>query len=212
MTLRPTPPKRPGLLLVAVVLACAVLPVHAERTDKDQPMNIESDALRYESQQQRSIFTGNVVVTKGTIVMRGAELVVTQDGGGVQSAVMKAGTGKRAFFRQKRDGVDEYTEGEGQTIEYDGRKDEVHLVGNAEMRRLAGSRLQDRVTGSTIVYNNISEVYSVQGSGESGDGGRAAPGGRVRATLMPGSTDGGSPGSAAPLRPSGKLAAPEDGR
>lgn len=211
MTLRPTPPKRLGPLLAAVVLACAVLPAHAERADKDQPMNIESDALRYESQQQRSIFTGNVVVTKGTIVMRGAQLVVTQDGSGVQSAVMKADGGKRAFFRQKRDGVDEYTEGEGQTIEYDGRKDQVHLVGNAEMRRLAGSRLQDRVTGSTIVYNNVTEVYTVQGGGKAGDAGSKAPGGRVRATLVPGGSDGDATGSAAPLRSSGELAAPGNG-
>jgi lipopolysaccharide transport protein LptA len=33
-------------------------------------MNIEADALRYEDKQQLSTFTGNVVVTKGTIVMR----------------------------------------------------------------------------------------------------------------------------------------------
>jgi hypothetical protein len=39
--------------------------------DRDQPMNIEADALRHDDQQQ-PVFTGNVVVTKGTIVMRGA--------------------------------------------------------------------------------------------------------------------------------------------
>jgi len=197
-----------GLLLAAAAALGVAMPAHAERADRDQPMHIESDALRYESQQQRSIFTGNVVVTKGTIVMRGARLLVTQDGSGVQSAVMHAAPGKRAFFRQKRDGVDEYTEGEAQTIEYDGRKDQVHLVGNAEMRRLAGSRLQDKVTGATIVYNNITEVYTVQSGGK-----QAAPGGRVRATLIPGvNGDGaGSPAEATPLQPSGKLAAPEGG-
>lgn len=212
MIAQPKPHRRTGLLLVVAALACTVLPAHAERSDKDQPMNIESDALRYESQQQRSIFTGNVVVTKGTIVMRGAQLVVTQDDGGVQSAVMQAGSGKRAFFRQKRDGVDEYTEGEGRTIEYNGRKDEVHLVGDAEMRRLAGSQLQDRVTGSTIVYNNVTEVYSVQGGGASGgEGTKPAPGGRVRATLIPGGPAAPA-GSATPLQPSGELGTPEGGR
>ncbi|MCB5224925.1 MAG: lipopolysaccharide transport periplasmic protein LptA [Candidatus Cloacimonetes bacterium] len=204
-----------GLLLAVAAALGVAVPVHAERADRDQPMHIESDALRYESQQQRSTFTGNVVVTKGTIVMRGARLVVTQDGSGAQSAVMHAAPGKRAFFRQKRDGVDEYTEGEAQTIEYDGRKDQVHLVGNAEMRRLAGSQLQDKVTGAIIVYNNITEVYTVQSGGKQGDGDKqVTPGGRVRATLIPGGDSSGTgvPGDATPLQPSGKLAAPEGGR
>jgi hypothetical protein len=33
-------------------LALAALPALAERADRDQPMNIEADALRYEDQQR----------------------------------------------------------------------------------------------------------------------------------------------------------------
>lgn len=192
---------------VAVLAAGLAAPALAEVADSDKPMHIESDALRYESQQQRSTFSGNVVVTKGTIVMRGAELVVTQGDDGVQSAVMKAAAGKRAFFRQKRDGVNEFTEGEARTIEYDGKQDTVHLVGDAEMRRLVGSKMQDRLTGGTIVYDNVTEVYTVQSGGASGGTKQAGSGGRVRATLMPGgsSKGGGAAAPAQPLQPSGKL-------
>lgn len=189
----------------AVLLAGASTSVWAEAGDQDQPMHIESDALRYESQQQRSIFSGNVVVTKGSIVMRGARLVVTQGEGGLQSAVMEAADGARAFFRQKRDGVDEYTEGEAQTIEYKGQDDTVHLIGNAEMRRLAGSQVQDKLTGATIVYDNVSEVYTVKSTGGVP---AQTPGGRVRATLIPsGSAPAGQNDAAKPsLGSSGKLA------
>jgi lipopolysaccharide export system protein LptA len=68
-------------------------------------------------------------VTKGSIVMRGAQLDVRQDNAGNQFGVLKAEPGKRAFFRQKRDtrpgAVDEYMEGEAELIEYDGKADTV---------------------------------------------------------------------------------------
>jgi lipopolysaccharide export system protein LptA len=105
-----------------------------------------------------------VVVTKGTIVMRGARLEVRQDGEGYQSGVMFGAPGKRAFFRQKREGVNEFIEGEADSIEYDGKTDIVRFVRRAEMRRLAGTTLQDQVTGDVIVYNNRTEVYTVDGA------------------------------------------------
>ena len=65
----------------------------AERADREKPMNIESDSLRYEDQKQLSTFTGRVVVTKGTIVMRGARLEVRQDAAGNQFGTMFAEPG-----------------------------------------------------------------------------------------------------------------------
>ena len=76
---------------------------HAEKADSAKPMNIEADALRHDDLKQISVFTGNVVVTKGTIILRGAQLEVRQDAQGYQFGVMTAEPGKRAFFRQKRD-------------------------------------------------------------------------------------------------------------
>ncbi|HMN22529.1 MAG TPA: lipopolysaccharide transport periplasmic protein LptA [Ottowia sp.] len=187
----------------------------AERADRNQPMNIESDALRYEDQKQLSTFTGHVVVTKGTIVMRGGRLEVRQDADGNQQGVMFGEPGKRAFFRQKRDGVNEFIEGEADTIEYDGGSDTVRFLRHAEMRRLAGSAVQDEVTGDRIVYNNRTEVYTVDSAPAAG--GAASTGGRVRAVLAPrgSGNDGGNDNGdraatpALPLQPSTRLPAPE---
>ncbi|QTD45847.1 lipopolysaccharide transport periplasmic protein LptA [Ottowia testudinis] len=189
---------RLGLAALCVWFAGAAW---AERADRDKPMNIEADALRYEDQKQLSTFTGRVLVTKGTIVMRGARLEVRQDAAGNQFGVMFAEPGKRAFFRQKREGADEYIEGEGETIEYDGKTDVVRFIRRAEMRRLSGATLQDQVLGSVIVYNNVTEVYTVDGAPRSDGAPSAAPGGRVRATLAPRSPGaaGGVPGAAPPL-------------
>lgn len=199
--------------LAAVCLAVGVGLVPAlalaERADRDKPMNIESDALRYDDKTQTSTFTGRVVLTKGTIVMRGARLDVRQDDQGNQFGTMQAEPGKRAFFRQKREGLNEFIEGEGETIEYDSKTDTVRFLRRAEMRRLAGTELQDEVFGSVIVYNNITEIYTVDGAQRSDGAPSAAAGGRVRAVLAP--RNGAQPGAsapaapAAPLKPSGAM-------
>jgi lipopolysaccharide export system protein LptA len=44
----------------------------AEKADRNKPMNVEADTMRYDDLNQTSVFTGKVVVTKGTIVIRGA--------------------------------------------------------------------------------------------------------------------------------------------
>jgi len=174
-------------LLVSLAVALTAALAHAERADKGKPMNIEADALRYDDLKQVTVFTGRVVVTKGTIVIRGARVDVRQDAEGYQHGIVTAEPGKLAFFRQKREGVDEFIEGEGETIEYDGKADRVKFIKRAEMRRYRGATLADELTGSLIVYDNTTDVFSV-------DGGPASPqaGGRVRAVLSP------KPGASAP--------------
>lgn len=169
-------------LLLCAACALAAAGASAEKADRNKPMNIESDALRYDDLKQVSVFTGRVVLTKGSIVIRGARLDVRQDPEGYQFGVVTAEPGKRAFFRQKREGVDEYIEGEGETIEYDGRADLVKFIMAAEMRRLRGATLADEVSGSLIVYDNNTDVFTVDGGAPKGaTGGR----GRVRAMLTP---------------------------
>src|SRR5262249_35679051 len=104
---------------LALVMALAAAPAGAEKADRNKPMNVEADALRYDDLKQTSVFTGKVVVTKGTILIRGARIDVRQDPEGYQYGVVTAEPGKLAFYRQKREGVDEFVEGEGETIEYD---------------------------------------------------------------------------------------------
>lgn len=198
-------------LPLLLCLACAPFGLaHAEKADRQQPMNIEADALRHDAQQQTSVFTGRVVVTKGSIVLRGARLEVREDAQGYQSGVVTAEAGQRAFFRQKRDTApgapEEFIEGEGETIEYNGRTDNVRILRRAELRRYRGGALSDELQGATIVYNNLTDVFSVDGQ-KGAPGATGTSGGRVRAVLAPKDAPApppaGTPG--APLRPSTTL-------
>ena len=108
----------PWTACLAAALWCAGA-AQAEKADRSLPLNAEADALRYDDARQTSVFTGNVVITKGTTIIRGERVDVAQDPEGYQQAVAIAAPGKLAFYRKKRDGVDEYIEGEGERIEYD---------------------------------------------------------------------------------------------
>ena len=164
-----------ALLIAALALAgtCA----HAERADREKPLTIDADALRHDDQKLITVFTGRVTGNKGTIVMRGTRLEVRQDAQGNQLGILTAEPGQRAFFRQKREGLDEFIEGEAELIEYDSATDTVRLQRKAELRRYQGATVADEVFGTVIVYNGTTEIFTVDG--------QPGPGGRVRAILAP---------------------------
>jgi lipopolysaccharide export system protein LptA len=196
-----------ALLPAALALALLAGPAAAERADREKPMNVEADALHYDDLSQTSVFTGNVVVTKGTIVIRGAKMVVKQDPEGYQFGTVTAAAGKRAFFREKREGADEFIEGESDTIEYDGRADRVKFIGHAEMRRLRGAQVNDETSGSVITYENTTDQYTVDGGAAAG-GAPSNPGGRVRAMLAPRNAASAPAAAASGARPAASGPAP----
>jgi lipopolysaccharide export system protein LptA len=196
---------RPFFSLQALLLALACLlaaPVHAEKADRTKPMNAEADSLRYDDVKQTSVFTGNVVITKGTMIIRADRVEVRQDNEGFQFGTATSTGGKRAFFRQKRDVGDEWMEGEAETILYDGKADTVTFNKNANMRRLRGATVSDETQGALITYDNTSDVFNVAG----GTTAAGAPAGRVRAVLSP-RTSASTPSSApaTPAAPGGAL-------
>ena len=177
--------KNPLLLIIALaaLASFSLGSAWAENADRDKPMNAEADALRYDDLKQTSVFTGSVVITKGTTIIRGERVDVKQDPEGYQQAVVIAAPGKLAFYRKKRDGLDEFIEGEGERIEYDSRLDMVKFIKNAVLRRYNGAVLADETTGSQINYDNKTDVFTVDGGAQN----RSAtnPTGRVRALLSP---------------------------
>jgi lipopolysaccharide export system protein LptA len=172
-------------------------------------MNIEADNMRYDDLKQTSVFTGNVVATKGTIIVRGDRIDVRQDPEGYQYGVVTMNTpGKLAYFKQKRNtGTDEWIEGQGEVIEYDSRADNVKFIRQAVMRRLIGSTPNDESSGPLIVYDQSNDTFTVNGAGLPPNAGVASqPGGRVRAVLTPKpATPPVLPGAkpAAPVKPAG---------
>ena len=195
----------PSLLISLALLAA--MPAVAEKADRDKPMNAEADALRYDDLKQSSVFTGNVIITKGTTLIRGARVDVVQDAQGYQQAVAIAEPGKLAYYRTKRDGVDETIEGEGERIEYDGRADNVKFIRQAVMRRYVAGKLADESQGELIRYENTTDVFSVDGSVQPRPT-ASNPSGRVRVLLSPRSQAPAVATGGAPSAPATGAAAP----
>ena len=171
-------------LLLGGLLVLGVSGAHAEKADRFQPLNFAADAARVEDKQRLNILSGNVEISKGSMVVRSDRVEVRQNADGTQTATAIGGPGGRAYFRQKRDGADEFIEGEAERIVYDGKTEIVRFTGRALMRRLQGQSVNDQVTGPVIVYDNKTSVFQVEGSSDG-----AASSGRVRGVITPRSSE-----------------------
>ncbi|WP_240794501.1 lipopolysaccharide transport periplasmic protein LptA [Azoarcus sp. DD4] len=174
-----THPSRPQLFAVLLAL-CVVSPLAlAERADRDQPVNIEANKVTVDDRNKVHIFEGDVVLTQGTLVIKGDKLVVTQDASGFQNGVATAAGQRLATFRQKREGSNEYVNGEAERIEYNSRTEKAKLFVRAKVT--SGG---DEVRGHFIEYDSMSENYLVTNA--PGAAPTAASGdGRVRAVIQP---------------------------
>ena len=99
-----------------LTFSCSVL---AEKADREKPINLEADRVTVDDAKQIANFEGQVVLTQGTLIIRGDRMEVRQDNQGFKSGIT---WGNLAYFRQKREGYDEFIEGWAERIEYDGRK------------------------------------------------------------------------------------------
>ncbi len=172
---------RPGFPLALLALFVLLgLPgtSRAEKADREKPVNIEADRMSYDDLRQINIFEGNVTLTQGTLVIRADKLTVKQDPEGFQRGTAEKGPGGFAYFKQKREAMDEYVEGWGERIEYDAKSEKAELFTRARIVRGA-----DEVRGSVITYDGRSEFYNVLGGRDSGSTNN--PDGRVRAVIQP---------------------------
>jgi lipopolysaccharide export system protein LptA len=194
--------ERAGARLARALACCALaafaLAASAEKADREKPIHLEADRVTIDDAKQLAVFEGNVLLTQGTMQIRGDRMEVRQDKEG-----FKYGTtwGNLAYFRQKREGFDEYIEGWAERIEYDGRAETMQMFNRAELKRG-----QDEVRGNYISYDARTEFFQVVGAKASGPDGP----GRVRAVIQPKSKEKGKPAPPLAIKPADSIAAPRD--
>lgn len=198
---KPLPPPF-RLLSAALALALLVggaLPgrAQAEKADRDKALNIVSEKGGvYDAVKQHTEFSGGVMLSKGSMLLRAETLSLreTSDGYAQASAVGKPG--QPVSFRQGRDVPGESIEGVAGQVEYDSRSDTVRFIGAATVRQMRGSTVLREISGALLVYENRSERLSIEGGQTSPN-----PRGGVRMTIMPRSaSEPVAPASAVPLQ------------
>lgn len=200
-----------ALSLLALSLSVLAPLALAERADRDKPINLEADRISVDDSKRVQVLEGNVVLTQGTRILRAARIVITEDQYGFQLGSATGGPRGLAYFRQKRDGRNEYMEGEAEQIDYNTRTEIAEFFRRAWVK--SGS---DQVRGDYIWYDSIAEKYTVNTGSNAGNASSSTPG-RVRATLQPKKErkDGEIPAPATPagtagvtLQPAERLAQP----
>ena len=146
----------------------------AEAADRNQPIELEADTVTVNDAKKISTYSGNVILTQGSLVIHAVKLIVREDEQGFQHSTS---TGSPTTFKQKLEGKNEYMEGSAQRIEYDGRMDKVQLYTRASVKRG-----EDIVHGDYISYDANAEYAEVIGGAKS----ESNPGsGRVKAIIQP---------------------------
>jgi lipopolysaccharide export system protein LptA len=191
----------PVAILLAALLSAAH-PALAEKADRGKAMVVDADKPgSVDLQRHVAVFSGNVLISQGTMTLRAERIEVREAADGQRLALAEGTPQVPATYRQKRDVPNEWVEGSADRIEYDTRSDTLKFIGRASVRRLRGGEVADEITGGSITWDNKGDLFSVSGGAAS----PANPGGRVRAVLAPRAAASAPPGEPAALKPARAL-------
>lgn len=146
-------------LALAGSLLAASLPALALTGDTDQPIHIESDQQSLDMQGNIVTFTGNVIMTQGSIKINADKVVVTRPGGEKGKEVID-GFGNPATFYQMQDNG-KPVKGRAAKMHYELQNDFVVLTGNAYLEQVDSNIKGDKIT--YLVKEQKMQAFSEKG-------------------------------------------------
>lgn len=146
-------------VVLATALFAASLPALAVTGDTDQPIHFDSVQQSLDMQTNVVTFTGNVVVTQGTIKINADKVVVTRPNGQNDKVVID-GYGNPATFYQMQDNG-KPVKGHASHMHYELEKDFVILTGDAYLEQLDSNIKGDKIT--YLVKEQKMQAFSEQG-------------------------------------------------
>lgn len=149
----------------------------ASASDRDVPLLFDAGQMKIDAKHKVRLLTGGVEMTRGSFLLTSQQVELRELPQGGDLAIATSGGGQQARFRQRREGLDEVIDGQADRIEYNGRTEVVHLIGNARLKRLRGEVVTEEVSGQTIIYEHAKETFEVLGGGSTGS--------RVRGVVTP---------------------------
>lgn len=156
--MKPTEFLRPlaAALVLAVGAQAAALP-----DDRSQPIKVQAKKLEANRGENLSVYSGNVVITQGSLQIRADRVEVHGNEDGEINRVIA--TGKPAHFQQQVQQSQTPVKARARRIEFTVASDELHLTGSAHVDRDGNT-----LTAEKIDYDLTSE--QMQAQGQAGDG------------------------------------------
>ena len=129
-------------LAVSALAACLAAPLaQAQQNTQEEPDTlIISDTLTYDDNRKESVFTGNVVLTRGAMTLHSDKLTMREDAEGFQFGTATVEGGKLVFLRQENPEKFEVLEARGQRAEYDGLRVRDLAAQRGDRRATTGGR------------------------------------------------------------------------
>jgi lipopolysaccharide export system protein LptA len=170
-------------LLLSSSLLAVTGQVHAEKADSQKEMTIDTEHVVRDGKTGVSTLTGNVIITRGTLLVKAARAVITTTPDNFQHVTLFCPPGGKVTFRQKRDGgPDLWVDGEADKIEYDEKTEFAKFISKAKVRYLDGKKVTDEQDGEFLSYDSKNDVFV---GTNSNNGESVAGAGRVRITIQP---------------------------
>ena len=123
---------------VASLFYCASALTWALESDRKQPLEITADRAELNEGEGFSIYSGNVIITQGTMKIEASEITLTFNDNGIQTMLAAEGPyDGLAYMRQQSEptesGKDELMEAWGKSIDYQVNKEFLTLLGKAKL-------------------------------------------------------------------------------
>ena len=140
--------KRINSYCLILLLGLYSLGAFALESDKDQPINIDSNTATYDDKTETSIYTGNVISVQGSMRVESDKLVVYFKDGEADKLVF---TGNKAHFKQASKNGDKAKDitGEALTGEYYPKKHLLILIKEGVVLQGTGTYTSDYIEYDT---------------------------------------------------------------
>jgi lipopolysaccharide export system protein LptA len=149
----------PFMLLALSLLSGLAL---AEKADQDKPLILNADSVSINEVEQKYKLQGDILLIKGSIVVTGDKGDILVDPEGYQFIEVKGDAKSLATFRQRREGLaNEFMQGFGKNVNYNGKQEVLILLGDASMKRLLNMQMRDHLRGGKIEYRDDTQEYRV---------------------------------------------------
>jgi len=160
----------PGLgLALILVLFMSLNQSYALQQDHKEPVHIQANHVFLDEKQGTSEYTGNVVFTQGSLILKGDKIIIYQPQGILESVLVY---GDPASFEQQSDTQPEKVHALAEKMEYITEQQKVFLTTNASVWQG-----KDRLSGDYIEYDTIKSTVTASKEDDSDS--------RVRAIIEP---------------------------
>ena len=146
------------------LLALCCIAARAEHADRTKDIQVQATDARADHARQTAEFSGDVVVSQGTLEIRADRVQMRAGPHGERLGVAFGKAGAPVRFRQRGDRPGEWSEGQADRVEYDSIANEVRLIGAATLRNLDGTAVTQSIVGDTITYDTARDTISSTGT------------------------------------------------